>query len=85
LSLVGGGASWEFIVRAFARVVFSLLAALIASLALLRYLPRLPFGRQLILDTGLTAGQGYASAPEQDHSWLRHRAHDAAARGHRLF
>jgi membrane-bound serine protease (ClpP class) len=33
-------------------------------------LPRLPFGRQLILETGLATGEGYASAPEQDRSWL---------------
>jgi membrane-bound serine protease (ClpP class) len=70
LSLVGGGASWEFILRALGRVVFSLLFAAAASLLLLRYLPRLPFGRRLILDTGLSAGAGYASAPEEDRSWL---------------
>jgi membrane-bound serine protease (ClpP class) len=70
LSLVGGGASWEFIVRAFARVVFSLLAALVASLVMLRYIPRLPFGRRLVLDTGLGTGEGYASAPESDRRWL---------------
>jgi membrane-bound serine protease (ClpP class) len=51
-------------------VVFSLLFAAVASLLLLRYLPRLPFGRRLILDTGLAAGAGYASAPEEDRSWL---------------
>jgi len=33
-------------------------------------LPRLPFGRRLILDTGLSAGAGYASAPEEDRGWL---------------
>jgi membrane-bound serine protease (ClpP class) len=70
LSLVGGGASWEFILRALGRVVFSLLFAVVASLLLLRYLPRLPFGRRLILDTGLSAGAGYASAPEEDRGWL---------------
>jgi membrane-bound serine protease (ClpP class) len=70
LSLIGGGASWEFIVKATSRVVFSLLIALAASLVLLRYLPRLPFGRRLILQTGLSAGEGYASAPEGDQSWL---------------
>ena len=37
---------------------------------LLRFLPRLPFGRQLILETGLAAGEGYASAPESDNRWL---------------
>ena len=54
------------------RLLFSLglLFAAAASLLLLRYLPRLPFGRRLILDTGLSAGEGYASAPEEDRSWL---------------
>ena len=66
LSLFGGGASWEFILKATGRVVFSLLLALAASLALLRYLPRLPFGRRLILATGLSAGEGYSSEPEGD-------------------
>jgi membrane-bound serine protease (ClpP class) len=36
----------------------------------LRFLPRLPFGKRLILETGLTAGEGYASPPETDRSWL---------------
>jgi membrane-bound serine protease (ClpP class) len=70
LSLVGAGASWDFIVKAVGRVVFSLLAALIASLAMLRFLPHLPWGRRLILETGLPAGAGYASAPETDQRWL---------------
>jgi membrane-bound serine protease (ClpP class) len=69
LSLVGAGASWEFIMRAVARVVFSLLAALVGSLVLLKFLPRLPFGRRLILETGLSAEQGWASAPETDKRW----------------
>ena len=70
LSLVGGGATWEFILRATSRVVFSLLFALAGSFILLRFLPRLPFGRRLILQTGLSAGEGYASAPASDESWL---------------
>jgi membrane-bound serine protease (ClpP class) len=70
LSLIGGGATWEFILRAAGRVVFSLLIAIVASLAMLRFLPRLPFGRRLILETGLPTGQGYSSAPEGDKSWL---------------
>jgi membrane-bound serine protease (ClpP class) len=52
------------------RVVFSLLIALIASLVTLRFLPRLPFGRRLILQTGLLAGAGGGSAPESDRNWL---------------
>jgi membrane-bound serine protease (ClpP class) len=70
LSLIGAGATWEFVMRAVGRVVFSLAAALIASLVMLRFLPRLPWGRRLILETGLAAGQGYASAPETDKTWL---------------
>jgi membrane-bound serine protease (ClpP class) len=70
LSLIGSGATWDFTLRAVGRVALSLLLALAASLALLRFLPRLPFGRRLILETGLTAGQGYASPPEADRHWL---------------
>jgi membrane-bound serine protease (ClpP class) len=70
LSLIGGGASWQFIVTAAGRVVFSLLFAAGASLLLLRYLPRLPGGRRLILETGLSSGAGYASAPADDRGWL---------------
>lgn len=75
LSLVGGGASWEFILRAFGQVVFSLLAALVASLFMLKYLPRLPFGRQLILETELPTEQGYVSAPNSDLSWQNKTGH----------
>ncbi|MGA6924164.1 MAG: NfeD family protein, partial [Desulfosarcina sp.] len=70
LSLFGSGATAEFIIRAVGRVVFSLLIAMVASLAMLRFLPRLPFGQRLILETGLPAVQGYASAPEGDTRWL---------------
>jgi membrane-bound serine protease (ClpP class) len=70
LSLLGAGATTEAIIGAMARVALSLLIAVAASVALLRVLPRLPFGRQLILDTGLTTLTGYASAPESDRQWL---------------
>jgi membrane-bound serine protease (ClpP class) len=70
LSLIGAGATWEFVLKAAGRVIFSLLLALAASLAMLRFLPRLPFGRRLILETGLLAGAGGGSAPESDRSWL---------------
>jgi membrane-bound serine protease (ClpP class) len=70
LSLVGAGATIEIIVGAIARVVVSLGIALAASIALLRFLPRLPFGRDLILNTGLDTAIGYASAPESDREWL---------------
>ena len=70
LSMIGRGATWEVILTTSARVVFSLLFALLASLVMLRYLPRLPFGRRLILETGLPAGQGYAPASADDKIWL---------------
>lgn len=73
LSLVGPGDTPTFILEAAGRVVFSLLFALLASLILLRLLPRLPFGRRLILARGLASAQGYASAPESDARLLGRR------------
>lgn len=70
LSLIGAGASWNFILTAASRVVFSLLFALLGSLLLFRFLPRLPFGRRLILATELKAATGYASPPDSDNRWL---------------
>jgi membrane-bound serine protease (ClpP class) len=70
LSMLGPGATPQYMMLAAARVVFALLFALLASLVLLRFLPRLPFGRRLILRTGLDAASGYASAPESDARWL---------------
>lgn len=70
LSLIGAGATTEVIVGAAARVALSLLVAVAASVALMRLLPRLPFGRRLVLETGLTTLGGYASAPESDRKWL---------------
>lgn len=73
LSLVGVGATWEVIVVAVGRVAVSLLLALAASLALLRVLPRLPFGRRLVLETELAAREGFASPPATDRAWLGKR------------
>ena len=73
LSLVGAGATWEVVIAAIGQVALSLLLALAASLALLRLLPHLPFGRRLVLETELTAREGFASAPETDRVWLGKR------------
>jgi membrane-bound serine protease (ClpP class) len=73
LSLVGAGATWAVILGAVGRVAMSLLLAIAASLLLLRFLPRLPIGRRLVLETELTAREGFASAPETDHAWLGKR------------
>jgi membrane-bound serine protease (ClpP class) len=73
LSLVGSGATWVTILSAAGQVVVSLLLAIAGSLAMLRFLPRLPFGRRLILETELEARGGFASAPEADLMWLGKR------------
>jgi membrane-bound serine protease (ClpP class) len=73
LSLVGAGATWAVMLGAVERVAVSLLLAIAASLALLRFLPHLPGGRRLVLETELTAREGFASAPETDRAWLGKR------------
>jgi membrane-bound serine protease (ClpP class) len=57
------------LLEAAARAVFSLVLAVVAALVALRFLPRLLFGRQLILDTGLAAAAGWAGG-EGDRRWL---------------
>jgi len=73
LSLVGTGDTSQAVLMVAGRVVFSLLFALLASLLVLRFLPRLPFGRRLILEAGLPSDVGYASAPDSDRRWLGKR------------
>ena len=73
MSVVGSGATPEFLMLAAGRIVLSLLAALLASFLLLRLMPRTPFGRRLILQSGLGAGHQYGSAPESDLRWLGKR------------
>jgi len=70
LSVVGAGATWDVILRAGGRVAASLLLALVGAVVMLRALPRLPFGRRLVLEQELTAQAGYASAPESDRQWV---------------
>jgi membrane-bound serine protease (ClpP class) len=73
LSVVGAGATWDVLLRAGGRVAASLLLALVAAAVMLRALPRLPFGRRLVLEQELTAEAGYASAPESDRHWVGKR------------
>jgi membrane-bound serine protease (ClpP class) len=70
LSLVGAQDSIDTVFEAALRVSLSLVLAIIASLVLMRFLPHTRMGRRLVLDTGLSAGEGYASAPESDSQWL---------------
>jgi membrane-bound serine protease (ClpP class) len=73
LSLVGAGATWEVVLNAAWQVVLSLILALASALVLLRFLPRMPFGRHLVLEGGLSAREGYASAPVTDQGWFGKR------------
>jgi membrane-bound serine protease (ClpP class) len=70
LSVVGAGATSAVILTAALRVGFSLLVAIVASLAILRFLPRLPFGRRLVLEADLGTGHAHGSAPDSDLRWL---------------
>lgn len=64
-SLTGAGATISAVVMALGRVMLSVLVALLASLVALRFLPRLPAGKQLVLGTALPEGAGIrAAAPE---------------------
>ena len=70
LTLVGAGATVSAVITALGRVALSLLLALAGSLVFLRVLPRLPFGRRLVLGTDMDAHEGYVSAPDSDRQWL---------------
>ena len=70
MTLVGAGATSNAIIVALGRVALSILVAMAAAFALLRVLPRLPFGRRLVLETGMQTDLGYVSAPESDRQWL---------------
>ena len=55
LSLIGAPVTWEAVALALGRVLFALAAALGGAFALMRVLPRLPFGRRLVLAGDLGA------------------------------
>jgi membrane-bound serine protease (ClpP class) len=55
LSLLGAAPTWSAVLAALGRVAVSLLMALGGGLLVLRLLPRLPFGRRLVLSTALEA------------------------------
>lgn len=73
LSMLGQGDTAQFVALAMGRVLLSVLVALVLSFLLLRFMSRLPAGRRLILDTDLSAAQGYASPPENEAHWLGKR------------
>jgi membrane-bound serine protease (ClpP class) len=73
LSLIGAGATWTVMGSALGQVTAALLVAVLLASAMVRMVPRLPFGRDLVLETGLSAEGGYASAPETDRRRLGQR------------
>lgn len=66
MTLVGAGATPAIILGALGRVAISLLVALGAGVALLSVLPRLPYGRRLVLDTEMRSDEGYALSGDTD-------------------
>lgn len=70
MTIIGAGATVPAVVTALGRVAFSILAALVAAFALFRALPHLPFGRRLVLDTGMGADLGYVSTADGQRQWL---------------
>jgi membrane-bound serine protease (ClpP class) len=79
LSMTGAGDTAAVIVESAWRVIIALLVALLAGLVLLRYLPRLPFARRLVLAANLGTGPEHGSAPLSDQRWMGQRGHAASA------
>lgn len=79
LSLVGEGATSTFLVTTLTRVSASIVVAIVLSLVLLRFLPRLPGGRSLVLTTRLDTAAGYESPPDSDLRLLGRRGRALSA------
>lgn len=67
LSTVGDGATMDALIGAASRLGISLIVAIVASLAILRYLPKTRVGKHLVLQTDLTAESGFTSEPLAEH------------------
>ncbi|MCC6554443.1 MAG: nodulation protein NfeD [Polyangiaceae bacterium] len=63
LSLIGAPVTWGSVALALGQVALAIAAAIAGALALLRLLPKLPFGRRLVLAGGLGAEVPAAPAP----------------------
>jgi len=79
LAMTGAGDTATVIIETVWRVVIALLVALVAALALLRLMPRLPFAHRLVLASDLGTGPAHGSAPLSDQGWLGKRGHAASA------
>jgi len=79
LGMTGAGDTAVVIVGTVWRVVIALLGALLVGLVLLRFLPRLPFARRLVLASHLGTGPEHGSAPLSDQRWIGQRGHAASS------
>jgi len=70
MSLVGAGATVSVIITVLGRVALSILLAIAGAFAFFRVLPRLPFGRRLVLSTGMPADMGDVPVPDSTWNWL---------------
>ena len=70
MSTLGAGSHSGFVLWAVVRMGFSLVIAIVLSVLFLKFLPKLPVGRKLVLSTELEATDGFASAPPSDYQWL---------------
>lgn len=70
LSTLGAGNHTGFVLWAVVRMGFSLVIAVVFSAVFLKFLPKLPVGRKLVLSTAMDSSKGFTSAPTSDYEWL---------------
>ena len=70
MSTLGAGSHSGFVLWAVVRMGFSVALAIVLTTLFLKFLPKLPIGRKLILSTALETSDGFSSAPPADYQWL---------------
>lgn len=70
LSMIGAGDTSAVVLATAWRVVIALLIAVVSAVALMRFMPRLPFARRMILNANLGSGPTHGSTPASDLHWL---------------
>jgi membrane-bound serine protease (ClpP class) len=70
MSTLGAGSHSGFVLWAVVRMGFSVALAIVLAALFLKFLPKLPIGRKLILSTALETSDGFSSAPPTDYQWL---------------
>ena len=73
LSVLGAGATWAAALAAFSRVAVAFALALVGFAVFLRLLPRLPFGRALVLEAALGRSDTEHGSEASDRRWLHSR------------